>query len=320
MSSNVNSLYSAVIDVPNRSQEARHVAMRVGLVEVISRITGDSSVLSISEVGNMLQRPAKLLQSYGYIDGDDGLVLKMQFDRAEIIKKLTAVDISIWNKRPSILLWLFVNGQTINQYDPKVGQVVLETITAEMRRLGLTITFPLWDLDEEQAFSQQSNNLQAKDLIDDLSKRYAKEVVLVGDLQEHDGGWRIVWTLYTQSEIQHWVAKGDSQDFAIQNGLKEVSILLRERFNEGQSHGITKLSVTVSDISSSKDYKSIQKYFNGLSIVDSVSIIGLNRNNVTFSLAITQDTERFKEIIQLNEQLIELDSTNPNNILYRYQL
>ncbi len=315
---NSDALYVAKINVPNRSLEARKVAIRLGLAEVIKRVTSDENVMGLMEIENILEKPDNYLQSYGYMEENSELAIKMNFNIKQINSMLRELEISPWIKRPEILLWVFIDGRSLAQLRSNTVEDVVNIITQISSKVGLPIYFPLGDLEEEQEFGN-INIIQSQELIENLSKKYAKEVIVVSNMQHVLEGWNISWMLYTQAETQHWVDEDFSLELAIKSGFTNIANLLKERFHLSSSYGITEIKFSVRNISSNKAYKRVQSYLSKLSIVDSVNIISLKKQNVTFQVNLTQDVNKFREVLELNEQLEFAGSINPEYLIYEFK-
>ncbi|NQY43763.1 MAG: DUF2066 domain-containing protein [Legionellales bacterium] len=308
----------AKVNVANRSPEAKKVAMSLGLVEVLKRVSSDDTVMEFVETEKFVGQPDKYLQSYGYVEDEDKLFLKMNFNKKQINSILRKLEISPWIKRPEILLWIFIDGRSLSQLGANTSRDIVEMVNQISTKIGLPIYFPLGDLDEEQAFNKD-DFVQSQELIEHLSRKYAKEVIVISNMQHTLDGWSISWMLYTQAETQHWINEDASLDLAVKAGFNNMANLLRERTNLSNSYGVTKVKLSVKNISSNDDYKQVRDYLTKLSIVDSVNIVSLKRHDVTFQINLTSDINKFKEVLELNEQLDLINIDNLNQLIYRFK-
>lgn len=312
-----NMLYRAKVDVPNRSAEARKVAFSIGMWEVLNRVTGDASIFEIAEVDSMRISAEQYLQSYGYTENVDVLTVEMLFNAKQINSKLQALDIHPWVKRPSILMWLLVDGKTLNQMDPNLFALLTARLSAESDKHGLEVAQPLYDIEEIHYLDNStSTNTQAS--IEELSKRYAKEVIVAGNFTKENDEWKVVITMYSQSETQHWSIKSDSPESLIGMIVKDVANLLRDSFNTQDLYNFTKVTFNVRNVSSSKEYKRVQDYLQGISIVNSATIASMSKNEISFNLELTQEVAKLRDVLELNEQFVEIHNSDPSYLIYKF--
>ena len=307
-------LYSTAVTVQNRSQIERNIAFRVGLVDVIGRLLNEEDVLGLSRIETILSAPLSFIQLYGYAESQETLKLKMTFNSEQLLKKLRHLQLTPWENRPSILLWLFVDGKSISQLDENISQTWLASVTNESQKSGLSISYPIWDLKEEQTIAKY--DVLPRSIIEGLSKRYAKEVILVGNIQTQEKESVITWSLYLNDEEQRWNVSLDD-NMLLQNSLKTVVNSLKNQYSNLQEYQYQTILISIKSLSRI-GYSQMQEYFSELSMVDKVNVASLDKSNVTFRVTINQSLDILRDAVELNGSLEELDYNN-NEIKYQYK-
>lgn len=311
-----NNLYVANIDVTNRFATTRNIAFGFGLIEVLERITAEHNIHQIPEIKAMYQNPEQYLQSYGYQTNDNQLQLMMTFNQQAINNHLNTLAISPWLKRPSILLWLLVDNQAIAQQPKELQELLLTSINKAATKHGLTINYPLYDFHEELTLTQHSNNNQHH-LLEELSKKYGKEVTLIIQLSKLAEQWQIIITIYYQNEVQHWATSAYTPEDALANTFPDIVTILKDN-SQSLENNVQTITINVSNLQNSNHYQQVEQYLTNLSIVNTVTITNINKNNITFTLEINQDIQQLQDLLEFHQTLTTNHSILDNQLYYRF--
>jgi len=117
----VDALFEVSVPVENQSNSKRRIATRKALVDVMIRISGQSTAVSNAIVKSNLAKASAYIQRYLYreeeIVGNDGvigkqLMLDLFFDKMELRNLLSDAELPRWGaNRPQVLLWIAIGDQ-----------------------------------------------------------------------------------------------------------------------------------------------------------------------------------------------------------------
>lgn len=305
-------LYTVEVQVVNQSEDARNLAIKLGLMEVLAKVSGDEDISSNFDLASIRLDPDGLLRSYSYANNR----LRLNFLADGVHNTLATVEATPWIKRPSIMFWPLVNKSNLERleldsfFDNQVADLKLKH--------GLDITLPLWDLDEETSLANASSSLEVRNLLEQLSSKYAKEVILYADFTKQQHEWRVVWTLYTNTEAQYWVDSQTSFFGIIDQGLQEVKQILREKYLDVVERDYHQMvTLTVENIASKANFQRIYQYLQQLSVVHDLEVMSISKQEAVFNLHINQEVSRLTDVLLLNGELQLLSSEYPAKLHYR---
>lgn len=222
------SLYSASVPVLSQSIDERTEAAKEGLKQVITKLTGTSSVIeSNPDIKQELQRAAYYLQSFNYqlasISASQH-TLNLYFNPHDIDYLLAKESIPIWHgKRPTLLLWLTYQDAGSDQIisDDTVDEL-LPQLSAYAAQRGLPLVLPLMDTQELSYISERNPKEIPLASFEALSKRYVYDALLVGYLVQADKRWQGRWTLVNKNTVLEWEETGSDANLLVANMLNEV--------------------------------------------------------------------------------------------------
>ena len=121
----IRDMYSAEVPVTDQSSAGLVRASRLGLSEVLVKVSGSSEVLGNPVVKAAMGGARDHLQRYAYSPDPDtsgALLVKMLFDSAYITQLVIEAGLPLWTaNRPVALLWLVEEGAGGRQYGPGNG-------------------------------------------------------------------------------------------------------------------------------------------------------------------------------------------------------
>lgn len=195
-------LYDVVVDVADRGEPTRVLAIRRAFAQLLFRLSGTSGLEADPAVRAAFGDPSRFLRSFVYLDtvagelphAAPGLSLRVSFDPEQVIALLEEARAPIWfgHRTPVLLLIeeLREDGSTALIRD---DHPLVPLFRSAASALGYPLVFPRSDPIEDRMISETIARAQG---FAALAKQYAVRVVLAGrvrwDLQPGQAEW-LLW-------------------------------------------------------------------------------------------------------------------------------
>jgi len=317
----MDGLFQAQVDSAGRDEAAREAAMVVALDEVLLRLTGSRAALQSKAAAGLRASPGRFVEQFRFIepaaDSDAGLQLWVQFDGVSLARELRAAGLPYWGQeRPDLLAWLAVDAGGQRYLISEGAGGIAQATRAAARRHGLPLTLPLQDLEDQRSVQFTDVWGGFNDAILNASERYRAQVVLTGKL---DGsathGWRGDWRMLNGGIWQRWTTHATTLPALIDSGMADAGSRLAQRYavvagQEGE------LGLVVEGVRSLEDFGRLSAYLEGLSLVDKVSVVRVQEEEVEFMLQLGTDQRSLWQLISLGKTLQPLAGENH----WRFQL
>jgi len=309
----VPGLYEVEVPVADQSDESRKSAIQTSLRLVLVKLTGDRYAPGRTALSPLLNHAENYVQQYRYtkstINTTDSvnsappeLQLWVRFDKETLDKALRNLSVPVWGKeRPSTLLWLAADGDAGRQLISLGSESsYIEVIDKRARLRGISIIFPLLDLED-------TSNIRPSDIwggfrepILASSSRYHADSILTGNIRSLVPGiWEGKWTAYLEGQVLTWVTEGDLPDVVLDEGIDGVADILASQYaRTGIYAELAGVKVAVVDIFNVDQYARALKYLSSLNSVTEVMVEIVEIGKVSFmltahggELAVTQAIE-----------------------------
>jgi hypothetical protein len=233
----VRDLYSAQAIVTGTVEPERTRGFRLGLTDVVVKLTGDVRLAEAGRLAALLEKPHPLVEHFEYEDRMKNLpvrdeqgtrerphYLRMRFNAAEMDKALAGLGLKRWGEdRPLLAVWVGVK--------TAVGSFVVTTsgnetygqravISEVAQRRGIPVRLP--DAGTAITFADIAGGDFAK--IKDASA--GADAWLSGVLSITDAGyWDMSWHLRWKGQERAWTVKNVSFDTAFKDGLQTSALI-----------------------------------------------------------------------------------------------
>ena len=306
-------LYTVIVsprsDVPDRRSEGINLAMQ----QLLTRITGRRDAFWDPELRVLTETPERYIDAVGFQTPEQ---LMVRFSQPAIDQQLVALDRSVWGaERPLTLVWLAVAGATgergiLAAEGADLGlaaglsdtlDVMREDLQAVARERGLPITLPLLDLQDLAALEFADLWGGFADRIVAASARYGADAILFGRVRLGDPfGPEIQWTLLDDGRVRVITGGG------IRDGLDgQADLYAAELSTVG---GISQHRVTVLDVKTIEDYGRLMRYFEDLSVLESMQLETFEAGALTLRLTVRGDTSVLSRVFSLGGLLRPAES------------
>ncbi|MEJ2344321.1 MAG: DUF2066 domain-containing protein [Gammaproteobacteria bacterium] len=323
-------LYAADIPVTGQDRTERARALRDGLHQVITRISGTQKIDDYPPLAKALQDPSQYVQQYRYhrlppsaqpqpapqtapataaqppaaVPTEE---LRIRFDRAAVNQLLQQSGLPVWGEeRPVTLVWLAIeDGGQRRLLSADGTGAIHDALEKQARASGVPILFPLLDLEDQRnvAFADVWGGFV--DTVQEASKRYGTEAVLIGRLyRDSQGTWHARWTFANSGQQDSWTADNDDLPTLLGGTMANVADMLIARYalrsDEVSSQPVR---LVVSGVKNLQDYARLSKYLNSLAAVYHAELSAVDGQRLTYAVTVRGSASVLEQSFALGNTL-----------------
>ena len=345
-----DTLYEAVVPVAGYDAAARDQALSAALSEVLVRVSGNQKAPQHPALARVVKNAQRLVQRYSYETpaptpepepaaiGSDAtpvtdpdsvaaeqappaptLLLRAIYDAPGVDRVLNAAGFTIWAQRQQTVLWLALDSgteQILTGADAPAPLVPLLNKAADRR--GLSLLYPLLDLEDQQALQFNDVVDGAAEHIRDAAQRYQPDAVLAGYVHmSAPDQYESRWTLYQQDGAPNWTAQGSLQQ-VIDAGIDGAADLLAQH-TPTLSNSDAGVQLHVSGITDLNRYADVEHYLTGMPVVEKVQAQTVEATAVTFVLQLSGTRQALQETLAHGALLLP-EPGAPEDPVLRYRI
>jgi len=281
-------LYSVELPVLEQSAAERGRAATAGLLVVLSRLTGLSSVPRSDLIVDALARPQLYYNRFVFVSEEDAegaeqLYMRVTFQAAAVQKLIRQAQLPVWwTKRHRILAWTVVDEAGRREIlNSASTHPVAQALQHEAQQRGLPLSMPLMDLDDQLAVSAADVWGKVGHSLDAAAKRYAADLVLIGRIsrnpgylltdQPYRGDWEVwidgqpIVVSFDAADAQQ--AATEVVDVVAQRLAEKFAVLPRQRYAQ---------RVLITGLNDAARYAEFMAYLGSLEFVDNVGVSALD--------------------------------------------
>jgi len=321
----IKDLYEALVPVESQSREERKTALTTGLIEVLTRVSGQTLIVSEDPEAPLviaIQNPTRYTRQFRYRKNGKGrsrLELWIKYDDKAVNTLLQSNNKPVWgHTRPPTLVWGVV---TENGQRKLLSNSENHTMKSAMKwmanKRGLPLTFPLMDLTDRSSISVSDIWGNFEDRIISASQRYKPEAIIVGRLYKGSSGeWSARWSLYQQGRRQDFNVDAEQNIYTvIAPVIAQTAETLAQQFALVKTEEISEdVTVQISGVSSLKEFNHVIKYLKSLAAVSNVSPLVVGSEAATFKLTTQSGRLGVSQAIKLGHVLAEKTPTTGTEI------
>ncbi len=313
----VSGLYEAELTVTSQGRAERRQTIRSALLEVLIKVSGNTSIALSPGIPQLLTRSNQFLQQYRYrneqkpVDPETGVAVNQQylwvrFDKKSIDTNMRKLELPIWGRsRPATLAWIAVEQdgqrQLLKGSEPtQLTKMILD----KAKHRGIPLDLPLYDLEDQKNIKVTDILAGFQETILNASQRYSTDAVLVGRLRQlANQRWQGRWTLNLAGREYNWTQEGDL-DSVIGFGVDGVTSTLASNFIRVPSEQAGEVSVLVTDVFNLADYARTDKFLAGLDGVIDVEPEKIEPQSILFKVKLRGDQQSLLQSVRLSSQSV----------------
>ncbi len=302
-------LYEVSVPVENQGGAERRRASSDALLTMLRRATGLAFVPRSEPVREALDDPESYYNEFSFAQDEEGaLMLVVQFDPSAVLALQKRADLPIWRSaRERVVAWLVVDGVPGAPERRLLGAdnagPVGEALLAAARERGVELILPLLDLEDQLAVTPAAVWGRLSRVLEDASRRYGADVVLVGRLASADAGeWQSDWEFWLPDAV---VSERQTGPDLPAQGAAVVARLADELAGRAAvlGSGSNMLTLAVTGIRSPADYAALLDYLSSLEFVDRVALETLAGDRLELALATRADAAQLLTLFEADRLL-----------------
>ncbi|MFK7975126.1 MAG: DUF2066 domain-containing protein [Halioglobus sp.] len=323
----VPDLYSAQVQVNDRSAKALEEGAQAALAQVLVKVSGSSAVLDGPDIRNALKSARSRVQTYVYASSrpnSDLPQVRFEFDPNYVTDLVRQSGAPLWTaNRPAVLAWVVLQEDNRQRFlNEDTDSALARDIKAEFSRRGLALQLPLHDLKDANALSAADAWSRVSAKLRGASKRYAVKDIAVARVKPVSGGeYSADWAyLFNQERITASSKIGDSA-LVMGRGANLVADSMASRYAVRPSSGeMQVVRMLVSGVFEYADYAGVVRWLRSLEPISYANLERMQGDRLTLVLGTRANPASLRSIIELNEKLVIEQSQDPYTALsYRWQ-
>lgn len=322
LAAQVPNLYQAQVPVASQSDADRSRVAADALKQTIIKVVGNRQTVNEADITALLADAERYVARYSYqqLNEDDDLTAPEQqltvnfiFDSKALNNALQRIGLPIWgDNRPEILLWLASDKageqRLIGDSDDDLLKNLIET---QAERRGLPVVLPVMDLEDQTQISFSDIWTGNNSTIQSASERYGARIIVTAQIRGNESQTGISWQALGGENNPRWQSEGELTS-AVQQGIDQLADLLGQRFAQ-QMGPSQRLALQIIDVKDFNDYNRLIAYLNDLQLVESVSVVSMNNEQLKVDLTIQGEVSKFRELLAFDGLLQASQSTADDN-------
>lgn len=320
--------YKAYVPVRDQSQVERKRGAQRGLQQVLVRMTGSTDILRSTAIQKNVDSALRYAEGFQYRDldeypgklvADSGYqeLLLVAFTPSAVKRMISDGQFAFWpENRPEVLVWLVedVQGHGKEFLNLSSTRALVSDLVVHANALGVPLTFPLLDLDDQLALSpQQAWDFDARAL-KEASLRYGVNAILVGryTVTSRQEVWS-TWEFFHLEDSSSYDARSASTQEAAASALNPLAGYLAGQYSiapRGEAVSGDALVVSVSDVANFADYHRMNEYLEQLAVVGSFELNEIRRGQLWMKIRSEGGLKPFLNALTLDHRLSPLPTTS----------
>ncbi len=330
----VRNLDSTSVVVADRSQQSFQDALPQAFGQVMIKISGNTGVMTLPQIQNMLSDVKDYVVRYDYetqpdATGQQQLILHIVFDEKAIRQLLKNVGQAMWSSdRPLTLVWL---------YQSNLGELELLTqdtnggfasaLQQQASARGIDIIFPTMDLQDQENLTVTKGSHPPFAMLRAEAKRYGVSSVLVGviDAASEEQVTNIHWRFVLNKTTSRWKTHGEGSGAALTAGINRLANMMASRYAAMDSKNLqSQIIMQVDGVNNLEDYGAVLSALRHLPIVSHVAIQDTHNDVMLLAIKVAGGeaplVSALKSFNRLepNSAAAEKDATSEVSLYYRW--
>lgn len=319
-------LFEASIGVRSQNKPERQYAAQRGLQEVFVRMSGTNKVLQDPKIQAAVDKAQTYMAQFQYyvnsnreeFEQGKRQVINIVFSESAVERTLRQSGQPYWPaNRPKTLVWLVEDlpekgRQFVNRARSKR---LIESIEAAAAKRGLPLVYPLYDLEDRIAVSEDKLWSLDEEAIRQASLRYKADAVIVGRISETSRGrYLAYWEFFHNQTRKAFDSRTENMDEIARNAFNPVADYFASRYAiVPEQNESPLLVVQVSGVNNFAAYRKTLSYFEAMASISDVELAAARRDTLLIYLQSDSSLKFFENTLRLDNKLIsEAENVNIN--------
>ncbi len=307
-------LYRVEMPVADQSTAERLRVAQTGLLTVLSRVTGLTSVPRVAEVGTALQNTSALYNEFAFFnrDGPEGrsqLMLEINFQPAQILDLTRAARLPLWwTQRPVVMVWLALeeNGRR-NIIAADSEHPLRQALEEAARNRGLELAFPVMDLTDQIAVSPADVWGRVAASLNAAARRYDADVIWTGRLRTTLAALRGLdvqgdWSFWLQGQTYADRIQGTQYPVVAELSVDQLVSGLVEQFAVPARQPSRRL-LRVSGLHAPGPYIAMMTHLENQDFLSDVQVVSVQGETLTLAVVTSADDQQLSRLLTTSDQL-----------------
>ncbi len=303
-------LFTVDVPVQNQTVAERERVAQEGLLRVLTRITGLTSVPRTPEVTRALQRAQNYYNEFVFFrDQKSGEnQLRINYQRDAILDLVRAARLPIWwTNRPVAVAWVVIEEAGERRIlGASDDHPLSDALVAYGRSRGFDIKLPVMDLQDHSAISAADVWGGVSESIDFASSRYGADIVMTLKLRSTltfmGRQLQGVWNYWHEGEPFVSNVSTDQFEDVVATGVDPIleRMLALYSVHARSDH---RWELKIGGMSDVDAYVGLMSYLEGLDFVASVAVSSLTGDEVAVVLETTADSDQLIRLLTVQDRL-----------------
>ena len=176
--------------------ETQNLLIQQAFKALVLKQSGSSKSLETAAIKKAVSTVDNYVEQFSYVQRGEERRLKVRFDAIAMNDLFKEARVSPLENRPLVLLWWVVGDQQHSEWVKKETEQELTNLLEKLAQdRNLPLFFPLFDLTDTAAVTEQMVINKEMEALSLAAKRYAPQMIWIGHLNKQPSGWHGQWTL-----------------------------------------------------------------------------------------------------------------------------
>lgn len=318
----VTSLYQAELPVSSQSDEARVEAVGQGFQQVLLKVSGDPHVEANPMIKPALLKPEYYVQEFSYLlptPNSSHYLIRIRYDKDDVNRLLRKSGVAYWGEnRPLILVWMAVTNEKrrTEMVGSETRSTLADVVVREGEKFGLPLIFPVMDMADLNQVTSHDVISTSLPLLQEASKRYAPDALLIGKMLKTDDGYVCKWLLVLDNDQWEFTAQDKVFENAIDSIMSQASQTLAKHYVVKRTKQSLSLKVEVTGVTEHEDLAQLMQYLKQLTPVQQVQLSEVSGDTVEVGVKVFGSMDNFLKNASIGKHLVLKSQDLPNNKLF----
>jgi hypothetical protein len=313
----VSGLYDHEVPVQGQGESERLRAYGEALAAVIVKVAGAETALQNAAVGRALRDAQSYVREVSYrtvsAPQPNTNLISVRFDPKLIDTLLANAGMTVWDKnRPSILLWLSVQGQDGRRelLAADSDHPAIELVKEYARQRGVPILIPLMDFEDRRNLPVDVAWSLDEEAIRRASARYGADSVLSGRvLNSPTGDFVGLWQFLFRDNTEVFDSFENNLSGYMSSAMDRVTRVLIKHFaiDRSVSAARARVRMRIDNIKTASAHVALLAYVRDYAVVENAAVKVLDGSSIELDISALGSALLFTEFLSLGRDLVPID-------------